>query len=233
MEEFHWVDIDSYRYTNNTDPNECPLCHHAVKPEQQGWSLTGPPRADIQTILEIVYRCPRYECGHLFIGQFRLPRDAGQASRLSNNDQFMLFNVRPSTPARPKFADDIQNISADFVVIYTQAAAAHSYGLTQVAGVGYRKALEFLIKDYCISLHPSDAVEIKKKFLGACIEDYINDMNIKECAKRAVWLGNDETHYIRKWGDKDVEDLIILIQLTVGWINNVLLTKRYLGEMIP
>jgi len=233
MNEFQWVDIAGSRYTRDTDPNECPLCHYAVNPEEQAWSLAGPPLTDTQTILEIVYRCPRHECGHLFIGQFRLPRKAGRVSSLSHNVQFMLFNVHPSTPPRSNFPDEVQTISQDFVVIYTQAAAAQAHRLTQIAGVGYRKALEFLIKDYCISLHPNDAEEIKKKFLGVCINDHVDDANIKECAKRATWLGNDETHYVRKWGDKDIEDLKTLIQLTVGWINNALLTKRYLGDMNP
>jgi len=233
MEEFHWVDIAGSRYTHDMDPNECPLCHHAVKPEQQAWSLTGPPMSDIQTILEIVYRCPRYECGHLFIGQFRLPREAGHVSRLSHNDQFTLFNVRPSTPPRPNCPAMVQGISEDFDIIFTQAVAAQSYELSQIAGVGYRKSLEFLVKDYCISLNPNNAEDIKKMFLGACINEHVDDANIKECARRATWLGNDETHYVRKWGAKDIEDLKILIQLTVGWINNSLLTKQYLDDMNP
>jgi hypothetical protein len=233
MEEFHWVDIGGSRYTHDTDPNECPLCHHAIKPEQQAWSLTGSPKPDTQAVLEIVYRCPRYECGHLFIGQFRLPGEAGRVSRLSHHDQFVLFNVRPSAPPCPNFPAAVLEISPDFVVIYTQAAAAQAFGLAQVAGVGYRKALEFLVKDYCILLNSSDDDAIKKKSLGACITDHVDDANIKECAKRATWIGNDETHYVRKWGDKDIEDLKTLIQLTVGWINNSVLTKQYLGDMNP
>jgi hypothetical protein len=54
---------------------------------------------------------------------------------------------------------------------------------------------------------------------------------VKACAKRAAWLGNDETHYVRKWTDKDVRDLKILITLTINWINNVLLTRKYTAEM--
>ena len=54
---------------------------------------------------------------------------------------------------------------------------------------------------------------------------------MKECAKRAAWLGNDETHYTRKWEDKDVKDLKLLVHLTVNWIDNVLLTQKYISEM--
>ena len=54
---------------------------------------------------------------------------------------------------------------------------------------------------------------------------------IKAVAKRAVWLGNDETHYVRKWEEKDVQDLKGLIRLTILWIEKVKETERLLAEM--
>lgn len=100
-------------------------------------------------------------------------------------------------------------------------------------GVGYRKALEFLIKDYLISKE-TDAQKIgkiKNQFLGNCIQEDVQDRNIKEVAKRAVWLGNDETHYTRVWAGKDVNNLKQLIELTVRWIENEIETERVLQEM--
>ena len=54
---------------------------------------------------------------------------------------------------------------------------------------------------------------------------------IIEVAKRAVWLGNDETHYVRVWADKDVNNLKHLIDLTIRWIENEIETERVLQEM--
>ncbi len=48
---------------------------------------------------------------------------------------------------------------------------------------------------------------------------------------RAVWLGNDQTHYLRKWEDKDLADLKRLIQLTLHWIEMDELTKKTLEDM--
>lgn len=50
-------------------------------------------------------------------------------------------------------------------------------------------------------------------------------------ARRTAWLGNDETHYVRLWSGKDLEDLKALLALTVSWVNTHLLTKKYLKEM--
>lgn len=67
--------------------------------------------------------------------------------------------------------------------------------------------------------------------MGNCIQENVQNENIKNVARRAVWLGNDETHYIRKWEDKDVNNLKHLIDLTVRWIENEIETERVLQEM--
>jgi len=67
--------------------------------------------------------------------------------------------------------------------------------------------------------------------LGNCIKGKVNDPNIKTCAERATWLGNDETHYVRTWNGHDIQDLKRLIKLTVNWISNEILTENYSAEM--
>lgn len=67
--------------------------------------------------------------------------------------------------------------------------------------------------------------------LSKCIDDYVDDVKINAVAKRAVWLGNDETHYVRKWEGKDVQDLKGLIRLTILWIEKEMETERLLAEM--
>ena len=130
------------------------------------------------------------------------------------------------------FSPIITELSSAFVKIYNEAYAAEQMSLMEICGVGYRKALEFLVKDYAIVGKDEETVEkIKKSFLGPCIESYVTDARIKEVAKRAVWLGNDETHYVRKWENKDVQDLKGLIRLTIRWVEQEKETERLLEEM--
>ncbi len=56
-------------------------------------------------------------------------------------------------------------------------------------------------------------------------------LHIKLCASRAAWLGNDHSHYIKKWADKDLENLKDLIHLTVNWIDSALTTEKIKKEM--
>lgn len=118
-----------------------------------------------------------------------------------------------------------------FVEIYNDARAAEGQGLAQLVGIGLRKAVEFLIKDFSVHQHPDQTDRIKSMMLGPCINEYVTDQNVKDCAKRAAWLGNDETHYIRKWEDKDITDLKLLVRLTTNWVDNVLLTQKYVADM--
>jgi hypothetical protein len=124
----------------------------------------------------------------------------------------------PVTPVKPQFEAAIAEVSPTFVSIYEQAVSAENYGLVDVAGPGYRKALEFLIKDYAISLHPASEAEIKTLQLVPVIVKFLPGETLPVVSTRAAWLGNDETHYERRWVDKDLDDLKRLISATVHFI---------------
>jgi hypothetical protein len=137
--------------------------------------------------------------------------------------------VEPQSISPAHISDYVSEISPSFVEVYNQTLVADSLNLTQIIGIGLRKSLEFLIKDYLCYVNKDD--KFKSWQLGQCINDGIQDANIKMVAKRAVWLGNDETHYIRKWENKDLSDLKILTKLTMNFIENSLMAKKYENEM--
>lgn len=221
------IEIKNKRYEYNMDPDHCPLCHHGIMPTRIG--ANNIVRREIEgDILQLVFLCPRSDCQRVFIGTYR--------QRLGLHRHYVegphiLESTAPYRAIKPQIPDEIKSISPGYVELLSQSEAAEAYELDQIAGAGYRKALEFLIKDYAIKKNPAKADGIKKSFLGNCINEYVTDENVKECSKRAAWLGNDETHYIRKWEEKDINDLKILIRLTQAWILNSVLTEKYLDEM--
>ena len=152
-------------------------------------------------------------------------------SATSTGNKCTFSKLMPQTPRRGEFDQALAKLSPSFIKIHDQALAADTYGLGEIAGVGLRKALEFLVKDYCIRKYPDQADENKKTFLGTCIKKFVTDPNVSKCAERAAWLGNDETHYLKVWSQHDLEDLKRLIKLTVNWISNELLTEQYFSEM--
>jgi hypothetical protein len=209
------------RISMNAHPDNCPRCLRGIDPRFRFGYIFNNHRADL------IYQCPRQDCRELFIAYYLTDRDrAGNTSKL-----YRLRGLAPQIHHDREFGEHITSTSSDFARIFNQAHQAEELGMSDIAGPGYRKALEFLIKDYAILNNPKVSDDIKKKLLSQVINEYAADANIKSTAKRAAWLGNDETHYYRKWEDKDIQDLKILIELTVRWIESELLTRKYEESM--
>jgi hypothetical protein len=212
----------------NHTPDVCPQCHHALNPTVLNGTVTG-EISKAGTRLEIAYKCTHRSCCSMFIGQYvRKQVHQGSGQRVG---PFILDKSVPLKYTAPEIFAEVEEISPSFKKIYEQASAAESYGLDEISGVGYRKALEFLVKDYCIHKSPDSEDAIKSAFLGVVIKDYVDDANLQACAQRAAWLGNDETHYVRKWNNKDINDLKVLINLSCVWVRSNILTEQYLQEM--
>lgn len=131
----------------------------------------------------------------------------------------------PNCFVRQEFDKEISALSPQFDKIYNQALAAETSGLDEIAGLGYRKSLEFLIKDFAIHEHPDEVESIKSKPLAQCIKNYIDDPRITTLAERSAWLGNDEAHYVRKQENRDVSDMKSFIKATVYFIGMILVTE--------
>lgn len=192
-------------------PNECPICHNKISPNLLFESINE----DIN-LVSMFFTCP--SCGKGFISHYRYDRN----NEVKYNDyaykMLPYLNSFPNVPNQINFDDCINNLSQSFCEIYNQAYASEIYNLNQLSGIGYRKALEFLIKDYCIYKHPDKVEDIKSSLLGQVISNYVDSTNIKNLAKISSWIGNDETHYVRKFEDKDINDLKRFIKATVAFI---------------
>ncbi len=200
-------------------PSECPLCHFAIHPILHHAIAD---QAGTAAKMQVVLQCTREECQEGFFAYY---------DRKDENNVLHLSRCAPISPQKTAWDDTIKSISPNFVEIYDQATAAESYKLDQIAGVGLRKAIEFLIKDFLIHRIPNKKETIKETLLGACIKTFVDDEMLKKAASRAVWLGNDETHYVRKWENKDILDLKKLIKLTVLWIERIEHTAEFLRDM--
>ncbi|MDX2261093.1 MAG: hypothetical protein SFU84_05280 [Gemmatimonadales bacterium] len=212
-------------YSVDHFPSECPLCHRTIDPKE-GAARYGVGR-DSKYSIDVVFSCPARECRRVFVAHY-VGETVGQRG---DRRVAKLIGVGPIRPRRPDFPKEVVALSPSFVEIYAQAAAAELYQLSQVAGPGFRKALEFLVKDYCCSRSPHQEAEIKSMQLGSVIARHLGSERVKQSAERAAWLGNDQAHYIQKWSQKDTSDLKVLIRLTVAWIEQELLTERLNEEM--
>jgi hypothetical protein len=190
--------------------NSCPSCNKGIKP-------TYISHVPFLKKLVVIESCPL--CQELIISIFKY--DTIYLKR------WMLYTTYPYNEDPEKFSSEVTFISESFVNIYNQAKLAETVGLKDICGMGYRKALEHLVKDYAKLEYPEESSSIDKRPLKQCIEAYIQHPKMKSCILGATYLGNDETHYIRKIANKDIEDLKILIKLSTLWITMNEATKKY------
>ena len=94
--------------------------------------------------------------------------------------------------------------------------------LYEICGSGYRKALEFLVKDFIIHQNPALEESVKTERLGKCISDHIENPRIKALSTASAWIGNDETHYVRKHEDYGLKELKAFINAVVLYIDSEL-----------
>ncbi len=207
-------------------PDYCPVCSKHIRPIFFTAYLVSKQFKP----LSVAFICPVEDCGSMFIGKYRVTKFP------VDNDIVRLISAKLLTPVEEqKFPSSIQTISPQFCIIFNQALQADQNKLDQICGPGYRKALEFLVKDFLLNYKfkgdEKNCAIILRTQLGTCINNFIEEERIKSVAKRAAWLGNDETHYYRKWSDKDIKDLKALIAMTVNWIDLLMESDKYITDM--
>ena len=192
-------------------PDECPICNSKIFPNKHSEIFNKSVK-----LVSIFFSCPA--CGKGFISHYEYnPIRVRQFDNMNYN-YLELIDSYPKFPKQKKFDNTIENLSPSFTKIYNQAVAAESYNLDLISGMSYRKALEFLIKDYCIFRNKNEESKIKSMQLGQVIDLYIDSPKIKNLAKASTWIGNDETHYTKKFENKDINDLKRFIDTTVAFI---------------
>ncbi len=208
-----------------TMPSECPNCKSAWSPIV----LHGNYLDQEQYYrLDVMLLCPKCELSSLAIYFEKMNLDFCD----KEGQKLQLMKVFPNTPKSEKFSDEITALSPNFVKIYNEALSAESYNLMELAGVGYRKAIEFLVKDYAISKNPKQKDVIVEKALGKCIEEYLKDTEIHRLIKSAVWIGNDQTHYKNKHEGIGIEELKILLKASVNNIDLMINSEKYASAIL-
>ncbi|WP_419777537.1 hypothetical protein [Malaciobacter marinus] len=196
-------------FQSYTEPDLCPICKKHIAP----MPIIASECDFLDT--EVIFKCTNSKCNHLFISTYTLSDDLNYL----NEHYYVYKDSKPIASIEISKDENINSLSERFYQIYQEASDAELFGLNEISGMGYRKALEFLIRDYCFYKFPDKIDSIKEtKQIGTVIENFIENINIKDMAKRATWLGNDETHYQREWTDMNVDDLKCLIDLTLHWI---------------
>lgn len=210
------------------NPNICPHCHVANTPTEL-WNKVTKDTDDVDCILSSWF-CVNGKCHRTYITQHKL-----------KNEKLVMryLNGFPKGPAWPKPIKELKSgkkdaegneISSNFIKTYTQSLKAENSGLDELAGVGYRKAIEYLVKDWAIQNKPKEKNKIEKSWLGEVIKEYY-DGDLKEILERATWLGNDHAHYIKLFEEFDIDVLKELIDLIMVELDRQYKNAHFIGTI--
>ena len=101
-----------------------------------------------------------------------------------------------------KIVTDIDRLFIDhaprFVEFYSEAIEAEKMGLENIAGTGYRSAIECLIKDYALAfeLDTKEYLSDPKFTFNNAIDRYVKDDDLLKSALHFIRIvGNGYTHW--------------------------------------
>ena len=195
--------------------DSCPHCQNSIEPIIKTAHASTRAKKESEIKVAVLLLCPNNQCQQFFINWFSV--DVNSYLNIRDTQRLEYYYKPILKNDLPK---EVNLKFPEFHIIYSQAIQAESYGLDQIAGVGYRKALEFLIKQYCIHTFPEKEENIKKETLNNTIMNRLDTFpKLQKLAQAATWIGNDETHFVRKHEDKDITSMKKFIKSAATFIS--------------
>ncbi len=188
-------------------PNICPHCHVTIVPKFH-WNAPTEDSDGEQAYLSI-WGCTNINCKKLFVAMYKLVDSEYLFDRF--------LGGLPKGPIWPQPILDLTDgkddlLKSKFIRTYLQSLEAENLGLDEIAGMGYRKAIEYLVKDWAIKNNPTEKEKITNSWLSVVINDFYEG-DLKDILERATWLGNDQSHYNKLFEEYKISDLKELIDL--------------------
>ncbi|OFI49557.1 hypothetical protein BG261_02970 [Floricoccus tropicus] len=188
----------------------CPFCNLGIKPIHV--TSTTFENIDKKTAFLLLNQCP--SCKHHWSDEYLIIEPNGNGTYTG-----YLTNPKLFLPIPDEITEEITKVSPEGVKIYTQALQAEQLGFDSLVGIGMRKSIEFFIKDFLIYTNPENKEKFEKIQLGDAIKNYIDNEDLKALATSSNWLANDETHYVKKFTDKDINDLKKYMKSLIKYID--------------
>lgn len=183
-------------------PNECPICHISIYPHLlTAFSIPSNTPPDYASFF---FSCPN--CNKVYGTSAEIYFQNFSTHSFICDLSTKEASFSPCIPKIPPLPLNLQQEAfKKFQAVYKDTYSADSYGLFEVAGMGYRKCIEFLIKDFLLLTHPEkrETVENPKIMLGNLIKDHMKEDDLSSLQLKLSnynKLATDEVHYIKHSG---------------------------------
>lgn len=195
-------------------PDTCPHCGKNMESEQIYDEYDR-----VAGTVALLFRCTINACHKYFVLEYSVSKYTNGS--ICSIDELVRYSYNGFQ--EPDISENIRNLSPVFTETFIEATIAETKELRNISGIAYRKAFEFLVKDFASHKNQEKAEEIKKNSLNNVIDMFYKEMPmIKELLHITRRIGNDETHYYREFTDIDIKDLKKLIYNFSLYINMIL-----------
>ncbi|HFU4025619.1 TPA: hypothetical protein ACGO0F_001327 [Streptococcus suis] len=172
------ITIEIPKYCPNCGIGNNPTTHYLEKLDIQEGHVFG-----------LHHRCPSCNQKHMTLQNYVNNSNEGKLEIAYPNK--VIMNIDPI----------FIECAPRFVEFYSEAVEAERIGLTNVAGTGYRSAIECLIKDYALhfELDSKDYLANPKFSFNNAIDRYIKDDELLNGALHFIReVGNHYTHWSKE-----------------------------------
>ncbi len=197
-------------YFDSEIPLECPYCGSYLTPQVIGYTYGHMEHVYLFYFHNDCCDKPTYALYDVHIG----------------NRVGKFLSLYPAYEKKATLPESLSIISPRFVELYNNCYFAEQKGFLELAGSGYRNALEVLIKDYAVKELNKPEDEVCKVKLGKAIEFYMPNLPLKQTADVIRILGNDYTHYQRHFEDLDFQHLKNYLDIFINHINTLYLINH-------
>lgn len=163
----------------------------------------------------VAYRCTH--CRNPYLVIYKIDP---KAKRTTFEQFFPTFHAVEYTNER------LEKISPRFIDSYNQALRAEAIKDFELAAIGYRHAVECLVKDYAITELKKDRKEVAGKRLVDAIGEYLGEKDLVATADVIRILGNDYAHYERKYPEHDFELLKSYMKIFTSLVETKLMISH-------
>lgn len=193
-------------------PMLCPICGAYEDGKTIDRKIyPGPHQVEIGTV---AYKCTH--CAQYYLAVYKIDK---------TNKQADFAGFYP--PASMEYQNEIiESTSPGFIFSYNQALRAEIRGDIELAAIGFRHSLECLVKDYAIKECGADEAKVNKTKLIDAISQYLEEKDLVSTADVIRILGNDYTHYERKYPQIDFDLLKRYMDIFIKLIETKLLVRH-------
>ena len=203
--------------------NKCPYCNNLVTPKYvQNTCFAWNEKNKHLYIFH--WMCPNAICDKHFITFNEIT-----TNKTAKEKYFKYIEHYPNT-IKKLFSNNLKQMSPRFIDLYNQSLTSQSIGNFDLSAIGYRAALEVLIKDYAKDILKRPVEEINDKDLFNSIKDYIPEFTVSADVVRI--LGNDYAHYIQRYDETDFHILIHYMKIFINLMESKFPPTSKKGKII-